>query len=125
MSTEEPAKTVIVVSATKAEGVSEREMLARGVRVLWAHSIMTAIDLLNASPEATVVIAELALKDGNWRDLVEAISRLGKSVHIALVSPVSTSELWWDALECGVEEILPAPLTASRICEYFRRHRWS
>lgn len=120
MSTEEPAKTVIVVSATKAEGVSEREMLARGVRVLWAHSIMTAIDLLKASPEATVVIAELALKDGNWRDLVEAISRLGKSVHIALVSPVSTSELWWDALECGVEEILPTPLSNFLICQHLK-----
>lgn len=120
MSPEEPAKTVLVVSAAKTEAVNEREMLASGVRVLWAPNIVTAIDLLIASPETTVVIAELALKDGNWRDLVEAISRIGKSVHIALVSPVSTSELWWDALECGVEEILPAPLSNFLICHHLK-----
>jgi DNA-binding NtrC family response regulator len=106
MHTEETTKTVIVV----------RE--ARGLRVLWAHSIKAATALLNAAPDETVVVTELAARDGNWRDLVEEVRRIGKCIPVALVSPISTSELWWDAFECGVEEILPAPLSASRLCEY-------
>jgi DNA-binding NtrC family response regulator len=116
--TMEPARTIIVVSAKKAEHGIEREMEPRGVRVLWADSIKAATALLGLAPDGTVVLTELALRDGNWRDLVEGVRRIGKSIPVALVSPASTPELWWDALECGVEDILPAPLSASRICEY-------
>jgi DNA-binding NtrC family response regulator len=118
MRTEESAKTVIVVCATRAEPGIEREMEARGIRVRWAHSIMAATALVDSASAGTVVITELALRDGNWRDLVEGVRSIGKPIPVALVSPISTPELWWDALDCGIENILPAPLTASRICDY-------
>jgi DNA-binding NtrC family response regulator len=109
------ARTVIVV---RAEPDIEMEAEAHGMRVRWVHSIKAATALLNAAPDETVVFTELALRDGNWRDLVEEVRRLGKSIPVALVSPTSTPELWWDALECGVADILPAPITVSRIQEY-------
>ena len=118
MSTQEPTRTIIVVSAIKAEPGMEREMEPRGVRVIWADSIKAAIALLDFAPSGTAVITDLALRDGNWRDLVEGVRRIAKAIPVALVSPASTSELWWDALECGVEDILPAPLSVSRLCEY-------
>jgi DNA-binding NtrC family response regulator len=96
----------------------ENEMEARGIRVRWAPSITAAAALLDSAPNGAVVITELALQDGNWRDLVERLRRIGKPIRVALVSPTRTSELWWDALECGVEDILLAPLSAHRICEY-------
>jgi hypothetical protein len=117
MGTEEAAKTVILVCAVRPEPGMEREMEARGISLLWAHTIKAATALLAAAPDGTVVIAELALRDGNWRDLVEEVRRIGKFIRLALVSPISTSELWWDTLEYGIEEILPAPLSVSRICE--------
>ena len=101
-----------------AEPGVEKEVVARAIRVQWVHSIKAAIALLDSAPSATAVITELALRDGNWRDLIEELRRLGKPIPVALVSPTSTSELWWDALECGVEDILPAPLTVTRIREY-------
>ncbi len=118
MQTEAPAKTLIVVCATRAEPGMEREMEARGIGLQWAHSIKEATALLGSAPNRTVVITELALRDGNWIDLVEAVKCIGKPIPVALVSQTSTPELWWDALECGVEDILPAPLSVSRICEY-------
>jgi DNA-binding NtrC family response regulator len=118
MRNQEPARTIIVVSAKKAEPGMEREMEPRGIRVLWADSIKAATALLGLAPNGTVVLTELALRDGNWRDLVEGVRRIGKAIPVALVSPASTPELWWDALECGVEDILPAPLSVSRLCEY-------
>lgn len=115
MHTEQTISKVIVVCA---EPGIEKEVVARSIRVQWVHSIKAAIALLDSAPIETVVITELALRDGNWRDLIEELRRLGKPNPVALVSPASTSELWWDALECGVEDILPAPLTVNRIREY-------
>ena len=118
MHAEEPTKTTIVLCATSPLSAIENEIEARGIRVRWASSITAAIALLDSASNGAVVITELALKDGNWRDLVERLRRIGKSVRVALVSPTRTSELWWDALECGVEDILLAPLSVSRLCEY-------
>jgi DNA-binding NtrC family response regulator len=118
MLSEDAAKTVIVVSARKPELSLEREMEARQIRVRWAASIKAATALLDAAPDGTVIITELALRDGNWRDLIEAVGRLGKSFRVALVSPISSPELWWDALECGVEDVVPAPLSVACICKY-------
>ena len=106
MHTEETARKVIVVCA---DAGIESGCGARGIRVRWVHSIKAAIALLNSAPDGTVVITELALMDGNWRDLVEEVRCFGKPIPVALVSPTSTSELWWDALECGIEDILPSP----------------
>ena len=118
MHTEEPAKTIIVLCATRPVPCIEKEMEARGIRVRWAPSITAATALLDSAPNGAVVITELALRDGNWRDLVERFRCIGKPVRLALVSQTRTSELWWDALECGVEDILLAPLSVSRLCEY-------
>ena len=107
-----------MVSAKKAQPGIDRETEALGMRVLWADSIKVATALLDLAPSGTAVISDLALRDGNWRDLVEGVRRIGKAIPVALVSPASTPELWWDALECGVEDILPAPLSVSRLCEY-------
>jgi len=51
-------------------------------------------------------------------DLVERVRCIRKPVRLTLVSPTRTPALWWDALECGVEDILLAPLSVSRIFEY-------
>jgi hypothetical protein len=36
-------------------------------------------------------------------------------VPIVLASSSSTAELWWEALECGIVDILPVYLIASRL----------
>ena len=51
------------------------------------------------------------------RDLVERMRGIDICVPIVLASSSSTAELWWDALECGIDNILPASLLASRLCQ--------
>jgi DNA-binding NtrC family response regulator len=116
MQTCTPARTVTFVSDSSREATAVQEIEAHGLRTLWARNIRTAVDLLNSAREKTVVVTELALADGNWRDLVERVRCVGKPVPIVLLAHATTAELWWDALECGVEDILPAPLVASRLC---------
>ena len=93
-----------------------QDIQAHGLVMQWAPNIDAAVGLLNSAPENIIILTELALADGNWRDLVERVRCNGILVPIMLVTSSSTAELWWDALECGVNDILSAPLTASRLC---------
>ncbi|HYZ75720.1 MAG TPA: hypothetical protein VE641_21765 [Chthoniobacterales bacterium] len=118
MHPEELVKITLMLCVTATVPEIENEMAARSIRVHWAPSISAATALLDSASNGTAVITELALRDGNWRDLVERLRHIGKPIRVALVSPIRSSELWWDALEFGVEDILLAPLSVSRICEY-------
>jgi DNA-binding NtrC family response regulator len=118
----QPARAVIIVAKSGPEPGIENELRARGVTVQWARSIKAASGLLQSAHGGTLVITEPALRDGNWRDLVERVRYARKFIPVVLLSPTRTAELWWDALECGVEDILQAPLAASLLCEYVVKH---
>jgi DNA-binding NtrC family response regulator len=111
------AGTVIFVSSGSPEASVVQELEASGLVVQWARSIRAAVDLLSLPRERTVIVAELALADGNWRDLVERMRGIDICVPIVLAASSSTAELWWDALECGIDDILPEHLVASRLCQ--------
>ena len=115
----EPGKTVIMVGATRPEPNLKKEMEARGISVRWVRTIAEAGALLKSAVNKTIVITELALKDGNWRDLLENVRR--SSIPVLLTSSNTTAELWWDALDCGVEDIVPAPLSPRRLCDYLEK----
>jgi DNA-binding NtrC family response regulator len=122
MQTYRQAGTVIYVSSRSPEATVARDIEARGLVMKWACSIRAAVDLLTSTQEKTVVVTELALADGNWRDLVERIRCSGILIPTVLVTCSSTAELWWDALECGVDEILNGPLRASPLCQFLETH---
>jgi DNA-binding NtrC family response regulator len=94
-----------------------QDLETHGLEMQWVPNVSAAADLLNSAREKTVIVTELALADGNWRDLVERVRCTGSSIPTVLLTSTVTAELWWDALECGVDEILPAPLKASRLCQ--------
>ena len=111
------AGIVIFVSNRRPEATVAQDIEACGLVMQWACSIRMTVDLLNSAREKTVIVTELALPDGNWRDLAEQIRRIDVTTPIVLVTSSSTAELWWDALECGIDDILPGHLMASRLCQ--------
>ena len=117
MQSEEPVNTIMFVSGRKPEAIVEQDLQRRGFKVKWANSIKAVKDLLASASERTAIVADLALVDGNWTDLVEQVRFISSSIPFVLVSSTSTAELWWDALDCDVEDILLAPLSTSRLCE--------
>jgi DNA-binding NtrC family response regulator len=125
MQTDRQAGTVIFVFNRSPEVTVAQDIEARGLVVQWARSIKAAVDLLNSARGKTVIVTELALADGNWRDLVERMRGIEICVRIVLASSSSTAELWWDALECGIDDILPASLLASRLCQLLETQRAS
>jgi hypothetical protein len=111
------AGTVIFVSNRSPEATVVQDIEAHGLVVQWAHTIRAAVDLLNLTREKAVIVTELALADGNWRDLVQTVRCTDISAPILLLTSSSTAELWWDALECGIDDIVPGHLVASRSCQ--------
>ena len=107
------------MSNSSPEATIAQDIEAHGLALQWAPSISAAVKLLDSACEKTVVATELALTDGNWRDLVERVNRIdiNISTSIVLLTSSSTAELWWDALECGIEDIVPASFLASRLCQ--------
>lgn len=117
MQTKERVNTIMFVSGKKPEGIVENELQRRGLNVKWASSIKAATGSLDSESERTGIVTDLALTDGNWRDLVERVRGVSTSIPVVLLTSTSTAELWWDALDCDVEEILTTPLSASRLFE--------
>jgi DNA-binding NtrC family response regulator len=117
MQTYRRAGTVIFVSNRSPEATVAQDIEACGLVMQWARSIRMAVDLLNSAREKAVIVTELALADGNWRDLAERVKCIDISTPIVLVTSSSTAELWWDALECGIADILPGRRLASRLCQ--------
>ena len=123
MRSEEPVNTIIFVSGRKPEAIIEQDLQRRGLKVEWANCIKAAKDLLASASDRMAIVADLALADGNWTDLVEQVRYISSFIPIVLVSSASTAELWWEALDCDVEDILLAPLSASRLCEILGTRR--
>jgi DNA-binding response OmpR family regulator len=126
MQTNKRAGTVIFVSNRSPEATVAQYMEARGLVTQWAPSISAAAKLFDSVRGKIVVATELALADGNWRDLVERINCIDINIAtpIVLVTSSSTAELWWDALECGIDDILPASLVASRLCQLLQENKF-
>ena len=122
METYRRAGTVIFVSTRSPAATIAQGMEVHGLVMQWASSIEAADDFLNSAREKTVIVTELVLADGNWRDLVERVKGREVPIPIVLMTSVSTAELWWDALECGVDDILPGPLTACPLCQFLQTH---
>jgi DNA-binding response OmpR family regulator len=123
MQTYRRAGTVIFVSSGSPEASVVLDIEARGLVFQWARSIRAAVNLLNSAREKTVIVSELALADGNWRDLVQRINCIDAATPIVLLTSSSTAELWWDALECGIDDILSGHLMGSRLCQLLEENR--
>jgi DNA-binding NarL/FixJ family response regulator len=122
MQTFRRAGTVIVVSARSPDATVAQDINACGVAMYWAPSIAAADGLLNSVRERAVIVTELALPDGNWRDVVERVRSRDAPIAIVLLTSARTAELWWDALECGIDEILPGPLMPCPLCQFVKTY---
>ena len=115
MQSDKPAGTVIFVANRSPETAVAQDIETYGLIWQWASTIREAVGLLSLVREKAVIVTELALADGNWRDLVERVKCIGISTSVVLITSCSTAELWWDALDCGVDDILHGGVMGSRL----------
>jgi DNA-binding NtrC family response regulator len=122
METRRPTGTIIFVSSESPEATVTPDVETPGLVLHWAPTITAALTLLPTAADRTVVVTELSFQDGDWRDLVELMRSQGFFLPVVLVTPTSSAGLWWDALDCCIEEILPVPLKASRLYRLIESH---
>lgn len=118
MQTDRRAGTVILVANRSPEATVTQDIEGHGLVARWVRTIGAAVELLKSTSEQVIVVTDLALADGNWSDLVERVRCIEASYPIFLMTGCITAELWWDALDCGVEDILPGHLMAARLCQF-------
>jgi DNA-binding NtrC family response regulator len=115
-------RAVIIVAKSEPEPSIKKALNKCGITLQWARSIKAASGLLESALNGTVVITELSLRDGNWRDLVERVKAIRRVIPVVLLSSSRTAELWWDALEYGVDDILQAPISTPQLGKYLAEH---
>jgi len=63
---------------------------------------------LAAGLELRLVLTQISLSDGNWRDVVRIVRRVDRAIRVILYAPAPTTELWMDALDSGVYDLVSA-----------------
>src|ERR1700691_1538558 len=124
MQTSNRAETVSFVSTTSPEAAVAHDIEAHGLEMQLSPSIKAALDLLNSTREKTVIVTQLALPDGNWRDLVEWVRCPEIPTPMVLVTSAIPPEIWWDALEYGIDDILSGHLIASRLFQLLQENKF-
>jgi DNA-binding NtrC family response regulator len=114
---EQRVTAIVFVSRAQPDASLASELACRGISLTWASSVRAAAEALQSSRAGIILFTEVALADGNWRDLLERVELLGKPIPVILVSSTHTAELWWDALSCGVADIVLPPILVDRLAE--------
>lgn len=98
-----------------SEASLEKALRETGNCVRRTDSVAGAAALVEPCTEA--VFTGIALRDGNWRDLVEQVRLRAPSVPVILCCAATdgTAELWWDALECNILDIVSPPYSAQTL----------
>ncbi len=90
-----------------------RHFQARGVEICCVEECGQFGRVLSESPAADAVLTQVSLPDGNWRDVIEQVRRASAQPPVIVLAPQVSSQLWWDALDCGAIDTVKEPRTAS------------
>jgi DNA-binding NtrC family response regulator len=92
-----------------------------GYEVWRSGSIREAANLVASGRRIAAVITALVFPDGNWRDLTDQVRARDPLLPVLLVTRAPTAELWWDAIEGGVSDILSPTFQPSDLEPSLRR----
>ena len=107
--------TVLLVSPLKEDQLCLDQIFAASN---WkAHAVCTCREALvflrrNA---AAVVICELDLPDGNWRDMLDAMAALARPPSLIVTSRLADECLWGEVLNLGGWDVLAKPLHGKEV----------
>jgi len=83
-----------------------------GYRVMSVHTVREAAAIAEREDGGVAaVFCAVALPDGNWCDLLEALNLRNCAAPVVLCSREGSAEMWWDALERGIWEVMAPPVT--------------
>ena len=103
-----PRSVVLAMSQIAASQIAQ-EMRTIGCSVVGASSVADVDSCLAKLTGRLLVLTEISFPDGNWRDLIHRTQPQHSRTLFILCSATRTAELWWDALDCEISDILTPP----------------
>jgi len=109
----EEAKTVTakILAALPSHRASELLQLLDGKnqQVFLASNFQEAIQKLSAAISYDLLLADAEFPDGSWQNLLQFLLESKKPCEMILCSRCGDEQLWAEALQCGVYDLLVEP----------------
>ena len=108
-------KAVLIVSPAEDDHISLRRIfggsnwMVRGVRTRREGTILVS---RNPPP---VIICERDLPDGNWKDILDALTLLAPPPSLIVASRLADEHLWVEVLHVGGHDVLAKPLDEKEV----------
>lgn len=111
-----PTATILLVSQMVEDHVNLRRLLEKA---RWetreAHCCREAVAAINEQ-DPDVVLCEDRLPDGNWKDLLEDLSRSVDPPYLIVTSRLADEYLWAEVLNLGGYDVLAKPFDPEEVC---------
>jgi len=106
---------ILLVSPAEADYTSLGHILDRsGWKLYWALNCREASGLLQQHSIGVVITAG-ELPDGNWKSLLEAVTRLPISPSLIVASRLADECLWAEVLNLGGYDVLLTPFEPAEV----------
>jgi DNA-binding NtrC family response regulator len=86
-----------------------------GIEVLSVCDCNEARRTLETQPLVQVVLTDIALRDGDWRRVLEIVEQGRRKIEVVVCSCLADPELWLDVLEQGGYDVLVQPYQSEEI----------
>ena len=86
-----------------------------GIDVLPVCDCNEARRMLETQPLVQVVLTDIALRDGEWRRVLEIVERGRRKIEVVVCSRIGDPELWLNVLEQGGYDVLVQPYQREEI----------
>ena len=105
---------LLAIVQPRSSLLDQIEALGRGF--LWTNRCSEARRILEAyrSSEPWVVLADVRLPDGTWRDILTYVIQAGIHAEVVVIANECDKELWLEAPALGVFDLLAPPYSRER-----------
>ncbi len=117
----EPVTVLVVASKTVLEQL--RQILTHTRWNMSAASTVAESTEFLRRQASVVLVCQVVLPDGNWRDLLTHTLRLSVPPPLVVVAPHADERLWMEVLNCGGYNLLGQPLRDSEVFQVIS-HAW-
>ena len=118
-----PQPTTGLSAGVKVLSISPNDEDYQALRLIFSHTNWTIIRVESVADalaylkthEMTVVLSACNLRDGVWKDVLNAVRRLDHPPEVVVFAPHADDWLWADVLELGGYDVLESPFDATEV----------
>ena len=105
----QPKITAMIIMARECRLPLLEALESCGIEVLPVCDCSEARRMLEIQPEMQVVLTDVALPDGDWREVLQIVAHSRPNIEVVVSSRLGDHKLWIDVLEQGAYDVLAEP----------------